>query len=156
MNIIFSNIGFKYLSSDKDGDIPLTSAKQVLDSKSISEIIEYKTINSQCSFKVKLKERIDEIEFGWINITNLDKKCIIEWLTKSKLNYERSVNPTRDEVTSEELIKTLNEKVEAEINNNLNRFIIDQDGNPCFVEDILAVTNDLNKIEFVVKFKYSR
>ena len=59
-------------------------------------------------------------------------------------------------MTSEELIKTLNEKVEAEINNNFNRFIIDQDGNPCFVEDILAVTNDLNKIEFVVKFKYSR
>jgi len=88
----------------------------------------------------------------------LEKKLIIKWLTtnilEEKFKLENgTLNRTSNGTSNVDFEKI---KIENEIENNKNRLIIDEHGNPRFIENIEGVTNDQNKIEFIVKFKYIR
>jgi len=162
---------FKYLFEFQDFYIPLTSSDQIINSDSISSIIQFKsTRDGQLQFEIKLNDKIkiehsngtsnDQTDFdtGWINSKNLEKKLIIKWLTtnilEEKFKLENgTLNRTSNGTSNVDFEKI---KIENEIENNKNRLIIDEHGNPRFIENIEGVTNDQNKIEFIVKFKYIR
>ena len=161
----------KYLFEFQDFYIPLTSSDQIINSDSISSIIQFKsTRDGQLQFEIKLNDKIkiehsngtsnDKPDFdtGWINSKNLEKNLIIKWLTtnilEEKFKLENgTLNRTSNGTSNVDFEKI---KIENEIENNKNRLIIDEHGNPRFIENIEGVTNDQNKIEFIVKFKYIR